>query len=440
MLPDSPCFPRRTLPIVLGTILAAVSAAQAQVQMLPAARSITPVGEETKPQDQQPIPKLTLGECLKIALEKQPKLAALRASVGSAQASLTAQETAPLLVRLTPDHKTRKCQASIGVQAAQAELDQATHDVTQAVVWTYYSVVYVRQQLKVAKDAVDFVDFYRDQVEKIVNDKKGGTSEINQITLNRLIARLAAGQLLKVRAESGLERAKAALREAMGVEHTYSFQPVDEVLPDFAKFEIKKDDVIGHARTRRGEVIMASLASDVTRLEAFAQWSIRFRFRVETFASGADIHTRHIPAGSKDGEYRPDAIGPEMPVTLFGDRASRSQKSWELVTRSQAVLEKTMNLVTLEAEDAWIAYFYAGDSMTLAKKQAAAGKANLTALREVAGDKVDKKATLQELLEAQEEAAKGQAAFNEAVFQRISALANIERISAGGIKINYPGR
>jgi outer membrane protein TolC len=439
MLPDSPCFPRRTLPIVLGTILAAVSAAQAQVRMLPAARSITPAGEETKPQDKQPLPKLTVGECLKIAQEKQPKLAAFRASVGSAYASLTAQEHPNVIVMLTPDHKFRKSQAAIGVQAAQAELDQATHDVTQAVVWTYYSVVYARQQLKVARDAVDFVDFYRDQVEKIVKDK-GGNREINQITLNRLIARLAEGELLKVRAESGYERAKAALREAMGVEHTKVFDPADEVLPDFADFEIKKEDVIGHARTRRGELIMASLASDVTRLEAYAQWSIRFRFRVETFASGADIHARHIPAGSKEGEYRPDAIGPEMPVTMFGDRAARSQKSWELVTRSQAVLEKTTNLVTLEAQDAWIEYFYAGASMAAAKKQAAAGSANLSTLREVAGDKVDKAATLQQLLEAQEEAAKGQAAFNEAVYHRISALANIERISAGGIKINYPGR
>jgi outer membrane protein TolC len=439
MLPDSPSFPRRTLPIVLGTILAAVSASQAQVHMLPAARTSTPAGEETKPQDKQGLPKLTVGECLKIAMEKQPKLAAFRASVGSADASLTAQEHPNVIVWLTPDHKFRKSQAAVGVQAAQAELDQATHDVTQAVVWTFYSVVYARQQLKVAADAVAFVDYYREIVQKIV-DLKQGSAEINNVTLNHLIARLAEGELLKVRAQSGYERAKAALREAMGVEHTYYFEPADEVLPDFADFEIKKEDVIGHARTRRGEVLMASLASDVTRLEAYAQWSIRFRFRVETFASGGDIHARHIPAGSKEGEYRPDAIGPEMPVTLFGDRASRSQKSWELVARSQAVLEKTTNLVTLEAEDAWIEYYHAGLAMTAAKKQATAGQKNLEILRETFGDKIDKRATLQGFLEAQEEAAKGQAAFNEAVYHRISAMANIERITAGGIKMKYPGR
>jgi hypothetical protein len=53
---------------------------------------------------------------------------------------------------------------------------------------------------------------------------------------------------------------------------------------------------------------------------------------------------------------------------------------------------------------------------------------------------VNSSATLKELLESQEDAAKGSAAYNEAVYKRIAALANIERITAGGIKVNYPGR
>src|SRR5439155_7039729 len=144
-----------------------------------------------------------------IAIEKQPKLAALRASIASSEASARGVQNAPLIVRLTGDHKYRIQQACTGVQIMQAEYDQGVHDVTQAVVWTYYSVVYAREQNKVARDAVEFVDFYRDQVEKIVNDKKGGNREINQITLNRLIARLADGQRLHIRAQSGLDLARA---------------------------------------------------------------------------------------------------------------------------------------------------------------------------------------------------------------------------------------
>ena len=49
-------------------------------------------------------------------------------------------------------------------------------------------------------------------------------------------------------------------------------------------------------------------------------------------------------------------------------------------------------------------------------------------------------ASLAQMLEAQEDAAKGMGSYNEAVYQRIAALASIERITAGGYTINYPGR
>ena len=62
---------------------------------------------------------------------------------------------------------------------------------------------------------------------------------------------------------------------------------------------------------------------------------------------------------------------------MFGGHSVRAEKAWELVARSQAVLEKTRNLVTLEAENAWIEFHYAGLAMDAAKRQADAGKDNL---------------------------------------------------------------
>jgi outer membrane protein TolC len=434
---DSPGLPRLTAPIVLGIILAAAGSVSA-APAVPMFRSKA-AEEEPPPKDQPPIPKLSVGDCLRIALEKQPKLAGLRASVASASAGLAGQEHAPFAIRLTGDHKYRVMQASNGVLAAQAELDQAIHDVTQAVVWTYYSVVYARAQVNVAKEAVEFVDFYRARVAEIVNSKEG-SKDINQITLNRLVARLAEGKRLYVRAQMGLEQAKAALREAMGVEPSYVFNPAETVLPDFAKIEIKKEDVIEQARARRGEVIMSNIFLEISRLEVSAQGAIHVRFRAETAASGGDIHSRPIPPGSKDGDYRPDALAPDMPVQLTGNRSTRTQRACAIAERSEAVCQKTRNLVTLEAEKAWDDYYYSGLSMTAAKEQAEAGNKNLVLLKPVVGDKVSSAATLQQLLEAEEEAAKGTAAYNEAVYQRIAALANIERITAGGFKINYPGR
>jgi outer membrane protein TolC len=440
MLADPPAMPRRTAPFILGIVMAVATVAPAQMA-IPTARNSAAlvIQPDGNPDAKEKLPKLSVGDCINIAQERQPKLVALRASLGSAQASEQGLESARRIGQFSPDFKYRRQQAADGVLAATAELEQATHDVTYSVVWTYYSVVYAREQLKVAKDAVEFVAYYRDQVNEIVKSKKADR-EINQLTLNRLENRLAGGRLLLIEAQAGYDKARAALREAMGVDSCYLFDVADEALPDFAKFEIKKSDVLAHALTRRGEIIMASIATEVSRLEAYSQWSVKLRFRTNTFAAGGDIHVRPIPPGHRDGEYRPDAIGPEMPPFMFGNKSARTQKAWELAARSDAVLEKTRNLVTLEAENAFADYFYAGQSMVEAKKQADSAKANQSALKEVVGDKVSKAADLQALLEAVGDAAQGQAAFNKAVHQRMGALANLERITGGGIKINYPGR
>jgi outer membrane protein TolC len=431
-------MPRRTAPIVLGIVLALTGLTVAQ-PAIPVSKSANGVGNDTKPEENGPkLTKLKLGECLRIAHERQPKLAALRASLSSAQTGQKGLEDARLVGQLTAEFKYRRQQAAKGVCAFAAELEQAEHDVTQAVVWTYYTTVYARQQAKVASDAVQIIDFYREDVERIIKDKKG-TKEFNQITLNELSIRLSAGKRLLIKAQAGQQKAEAALREAMGVGPNERFEVADEKLPEIDKIDLKRDVVIAHAQTRRGEVVMAGVAAEVTQLEAYVQWSARFRLRMDTFASGADIHSRALPSGMQNGDYRPGAVGPEMPARLVGSRSTRYQRASELETRSQAVLEKTRNLVTLEAENAFVDYEAAVSTVAEAKIEVDRANQNYMILRPADGQ-VSKAADLRNVLEAHGTLAKSQADLNEAVYHRITALAAIERITAGGIKVNYPNR
>jgi outer membrane protein TolC len=431
-------MPRRTAPVVVGIVLALVGLAVAQ-PALPVSKSGNGVGNDTKAkEDAAKLPKLTIGQCLQTAQENQPKLKALRASVGSAQSGQQGLEDARLLGQLSPEFKYRRQQAASGVCAAMAELEQAEHDVNQAVIWTYYSALYAREQVKVASAVVKTVDLYREDVEKIIKDKKG-SKEFNQVTLNELIIRLSDGKRQLIKAQAGQQKAEAALREAMGVASDVRFELADTQLPEIGKFEVKREVVIGHAQTRRGEVIMAGLAVDVTQLETYVQWSNRLRLRVDTFASGADIHSRPLPSGQLNSEYRPGVLGPEMPARLVGSRSTRYQKASELLTRSEAVLEKTRNLVTLEAENAFIEYEASEATMAEAKIEVERANQNYMILRPADGQ-VSKAVDLRNVLEAHAALGKSQAALNEAVYHRITALASIERITAGGIKINYPQR
>ncbi len=397
--------------------------------------------ETGTPKSPAAIPVYTLRDCLKIAKEKQPKLIAVRASLASAEkAQLGIEDTRFLGHVIIPDLKYRRQQAVKGIEAGQAELLQAEQEVTQAVVWTYYTIVYAKEQQKALKELIDLIQIYRDQADKIVNSKEGPGRDINQSTLDSLNIALATAKSKAITAESGVERGKAALLEAMGLSENDDFNIPNDSLPEIdAKLDRKQ--LIDLALARRGEVMLASIASEVTRLEVFAQWSIRLRLRTNTYTLTADIHHTLIPGGSKDGEYRPDAIAPEMPPHLVGNRENRTAKIQDLSIRADAVLEKTRNLVVLETKNAFTVWDEWTKKAALAQnEQVKASKNLLTRLRKVADVEGFKGVTVENVIKAQAAYTEALAAFNEARFQQIVSLASLERITGGGIIVNYPGR
>jgi outer membrane protein TolC len=153
-------------------------------------------------------------------------------------------------------------------------------------------------------------------------------------------------------AEEGVNRATAALREAMGGGPECPLQVADTRLPDL-DVEVNRETIVALALERRGEMIQASLAADVVAREVAAQGKSH-RASTRTFASASDIHAQQVPQGVRDGEYRPGALPLEMPVTLVGSKAARQEQASALADRAAAVVEKTRNLIALEAEDNYL--------------------------------------------------------------------------------------
>ena len=166
---------------------------------------------------------------------------------------------------IIPDLKYRRQQAVKGIEAGQAELLQAEQEVTQAVVWTYYTIVYAKEQQKALKELIDLIQIYRDQADKIVNSKEGPGRDINQSTLDSLNIALATAKSKAITAESGVERGKAALLEAMGLSENDDFNIPNDSLPEIdAKLDRKQLIDLGFS-PGRGEVMLASIASEVAR-------------------------------------------------------------------------------------------------------------------------------------------------------------------------------
>jgi hypothetical protein len=368
---------------------------------------------------------------LQIACERQPTIKAARASLCAKQAACKGlfELNAPNF--LAPDLPIRRKQCCRGLDAAQAELFQAEYDTAYAVMRTYFTAVYAKQQLEVADEVVNSLSLSQKLVSEIINDPNTGPDvKINADTLAKLTVYLRIAETKKIDAGIGVQRALAALREAMGYgcDCGLCFHPADSKMPE-SQVVPNKEQVVELALCRRGELIQAMVAADVTRLEVDAQGRIRLRPKANTFAAGSDIHAKSLPTGTRNGEYKPGAVGVEMPGTVAGNREARMKQICHYAQRADAVVEKTRGLITLEAEDAYFNWRSSTDKVVGTREAAKMGKelAERTKRNRGVGNIKE-----EDLLQNDVLAGQAQAAYNEALFNQILALANLERITAGG--------
>jgi outer membrane protein TolC len=372
-------------------------------------------------------PTLTLADCLRIAHERQPAIQAYRASLAAAEDGSQGLQNLPRLAGLfAKDLPVRREQACLGIEIAAARLEQAERETTYAVTRTYFAILFARDQKKVANKVVTELNDALENAKRLV---QGGAKKPTQNDVERTEVYLGLAQLKMEEADTGSARAMAGLREAMGVGPNFAFEIAGEQLPELG-VKVDKQEIIALAMSRRAELTQASLSAQVTNLEVDAQGRSRKK-QLRTFAQGSDIHANPIPQGIMDDDYRPGAVGIEMPPSLAGKRGDRQARAEDFSARAAAVVDKARNLITLEAEDAYLKWQQ--NTTNAARARGAADRGDKLAQRiledfKALGEAVDYK----EVLEARVLASQARAAYNEAKFKVIVALAALERITGGG--------
>jgi outer membrane protein TolC len=389
----------------------------------PASRAQTPEAHPAPP-----AAPLTLEECIRIGLEQQPALNAARASLAAAEDQRQALDNLRLAALISRELPVRKQQAALGVSIAAAGVQQAEWETIYAVTRNYFSVIYAMKQERVVRDVLAKLGANREAAGKLlIAAKEDPDIKVDKIDVDKLDVYLTQYRIKLRETQKGAELARAALREAMGVPGDCPLPLVLTDLPGLGE-ALAKCQLVQLALTRRGELVQASNAAQVTDLEVTAQGK-SFSPTFRTFAAVSDIHSRQIPQGVSNREYRPGAIGLDMPTTLAGRRGDRMQRARDFSARASAVVDKTTNLITLETEAAYLKWQDAVDSVRNLEKSVARARAIADAvdaranLRKSFGEEVIRARTLQESVQSQ---------YNEALYVHALALAALERVTAGG--------
>jgi outer membrane protein TolC len=373
---------------------------------------------------------------VQLALGNQPAIAAQRASLAAAEDNSRGLNNLHIPTFIARELPIRRRQACLGITVAAAGVDQAERETVYAATRTYYSVIFAREQLKVANEVVANLKVI---LEAAQGQVKAGSKDVTTSSVDKTSVYLRLAETRRGEAVRGEGRALAALREAIGWGPEHALDVVDVPMPRM-RATFTKEDIVSLALARRGEVVQACTTAEVSTLEVDAQrTSCRPTFH--TFASGVDIHARTIPQGTSDGDYRPGAIGPEMPVTMAGSRGARMDRARDLSARADAVVAKTRNLITLEAEDAYLRWQETSERVPQLREANEKGSklADDTRNDFVGGQKVN----VEEVLTNQVLGAQVKAQYNEALYQQVLALAALERVTAGGFSaglVTLPSR
>ncbi len=418
-------FPVRVVARLAPAFLLCLTASLTTAQ--PTASAEMPVFSQTGPQPALPVSSQTLdlATCIHLALERQPRIAAQQATLTASEDGREAVEKLRFPATLDPEIPVRRRQACLGVTAAAAGLEQDQRDAAYAVARTYFTVIYAREQERIARGVVDRIGATRDAAQRALD---AGAADITSADVNRATVYQRLAETRRIQATSGVKRALAALKEAIGLEPECWLDVPPGRLPE-PDVRPNRDEVVAAAVARRGEMIQAGVFAQVVCLEIDAQGTSVLQ-RMQTFAAGTDIHARPVPQGVRNSEYRPGAVAPEMPGLLAGNRQERVEHARALYARAGAMVATTRNLIVLEADDSFLRWEQASQQASAAREAADSGdKLAADQNRDfIAGLKVK----VDEVVNAHVVAATARSQYNEFLYQQVLALADLERVTAGG--------
>ncbi len=330
----------------------------------------------------------------------------------------------------------RRKQASLGVIIAQAGVARAEVDTVYGVTYTYLAALNAAEQVRLVNEQIrPRLGDLATLVTEVSKGKQRRDVVLEEhLNLVKSFLHTVTGRVQE--ADQGYQRARAALREAMGVGPDFVLELPDRNLP-CPRVDPKLEELTALALARRAELVQVNTLAQVICLEIEAQ-NTSCRPSLRTFASGSDLHANPIPTGTVEGlEYRPAPIGPDMPTTLNGSRAARVQLAHDYFERAEIAVVKTRNLIALEVEDLyrrWLDRAQRAVYLELAYRQSVLFSEKVKASF---NPKTPAYPNIDEVINAGLVTSRLQLDWKEAHYQSLLALVALERATAGGFAVDF---
>jgi outer membrane protein TolC len=402
---------------------------------------------------------LDLEQCIALGFQRQPALAAAHASVNAAHAGARAVDRLLIPRLFMRDYQLRRQQSHLGVTIADAGLTQAEWETRYAITRNYFTLQFIDSQGKVIDEVISNLTRARKRAFQLYQNPTP-ESKFTKIDIDQIDIGLATINAKKAQVDNGREKAKAALREAMGLEYDYPLEVAPFDLTELVKktpvpvkddkgkplmkdgkevtvteyrplYSFDKKNLVASAIANRGELVQASTGLQVAELEVKAQYRKIFGLRNPTFAAAGDVHSKMVPQSIHNGEYRPGGFAPEWPTILVGNRNDRTARAEALTGRSAAVVDKAVSLVSLDVE---AQYFKWQEAITEVQE--------LSAIQDLARGlpaRIEKlnpgDFTSRAIIDANVTAITVRTQLNDALHMHALALAGIERATAGAFRI-----
>jgi outer membrane protein TolC len=150
----------------------------------------------------------------------------------------------------------------------------------------------------------------------------------------------------------------------------------------------------------------------------------------KTFAAYADLSPPPLTAEARPPDARQIVFGLELPPYLSGTRCGRVDRARAYQARADSVAEKVRNLVTLEAEEAYLKWVEESRKLTHFR-QAAEQAEGAVELADKDFDQNKPSVTYDDVLAAVVLVTQLQARAAESMYQYALSLANLQRATGG---------